>query len=206
MRKTILILLLILNFPSYAQDKSDKYFAIFKDEVQRFIDTIKHSAPGLSKYYVYRIHMYDPSPDTNAMCFEISYFETSLEYIYPSPPCVFMLRNEIILINNPEGIAKQWIDKKYIIPVDSAQKKKIFKKLPGDLILRDGEYEKTLYWYDGSIVRRRFCDDPWNPLHENKLCSYNNFSEVKASFYNDSVNGQKKLLKSLPHNYLIKDK
>jgi hypothetical protein len=193
MKAILLILFIVVRVSVSAQDYSDRIFSIVTKETQSFIDSAKKRAVKKGAYCVYVIHMYDTYPLANTICFDISYIENSREYIYPSPPYMFALEDEIILVNNPKGIAKKWATDNKIELVDSFRLGRIKNKLAHDgvYINRCDEIDRLLVWYDDNHVKRRYCGNlSGKPSDIRKMyycCTFDDFAAAKKSFYNDTT-------------------
>jgi len=110
---------------------------------------------------------------------------------------MFILGNEIALVRNRKAITRQWIDRNYIELVDSDKREKIRSKLLGGsaFITHCTGFPALLCWYDGHKVWSRICGESWGLIPENRACSFDNFSDVKAIFKSE-------LIPYLPENYL----
>jgi hypothetical protein len=193
MRTIFLILFVLVGLSASAQNNSDRIFSIVTKETQSFIDSARKRAVKKGAYSVYVIHMYDTYPLANSICFDISYIENSHEYIYPSPPYMFALEDEIILVNNPKSIAKKWATDKKIELVDSFRLVRIKNKLAHDgvYINRCDDIDRLLVWYDGNHVKRRYCGTslgkPSDIRKMHYCCTFDDFAAVKKSFQNDTA-------------------
>lgn len=200
MKNALIILILTLSFSSFAQDRDSIKFSILKKEVQWFIDTIKNGNLAPSKRIVYTVYMHDPFPDSNSICFALSY---AYDYIYIDPPYFFELGNDFVIVNNPLSTAKKWIENNLIEIVDSAARIRIKNVVSkGIWIDHHGNSEILLCWYDGHRVYKRLCENTWGNekamdrnLRGKNNCSYDNFFQVKNSFYLDSIDEEKSKMK-----------
>ena len=69
-----MFLFLVNSASIWAQEKNnyDEDFAVFRKEVNLFIDSAKGWSVEHGKYNVYTVFMYNTFPDSNSICFEVS--------------------------------------------------------------------------------------------------------------------------------------
>lgn len=187
MKNALFILLFALSTPCFAQSDAARSFSILKKEVQGFIDTTKKLTADNGQYNVYRVFLYDFS-SANSICFSVSYIQNRNDYFYLSPPYVFMIDSEFVLIKSPKGLMKQLIEEQQIRLVDSLHNYKIEKKL-GNFSHREWTEQGLLFWYDGLKDRKRFCVSNHRKGYVSTIgeCGYDNFDSVKQSFYRDTI-------------------
>jgi len=195
MRKVCLMLFLFIHYSSSAQDKnySKDIFPFLEVEVKSFIDTIKNLSIANGKYNVYTVDVYNTYPDTNSLCFIVSYFYNRRDYYSSTLVNFFDIGNDIVLLRIPEDYTAKLLNKSNFRTVDTDEIKSIKNKLAPNTILHHGENEKSLIWWDRYNIKRKFCEDPWgNPKYESSdfmipVYTIQDFAHVKAFFSCESA-------------------
>ena len=165
--------------------------AMVEREIRAFKDSLRGS--GMQKYY--SIDLFNTSPDSNSLCFEISYVYDKYNYFFSIVPLrILKIGGDSILVRAEKSYSTKWLNSDDIKIADSLTAKRIRDRLASShaFITHDGKAPRILCWYDGQTIRRKYCHW-WGELSKgwpaNHCCyAVYDFNTAKGSFACDSMN------------------